>query len=100
MANSYSVKAILSAQDRGFTSTMKGAQSTLQSLGKTLKTGLGLGVIMGVGQQAFSTLTSGAKGLVKETLETSDAMQKLEQAMNFSGGDPKEIKKTIKGLKD
>lgn len=100
MANSYSVKAILSAQDKGFTSTMKNAQSMVQNLGSTIKGGLGMGVLMGVGQQAFSSLTNNVKGLFKETTETSDAMQKLEQAMKFSGGDPKEIKKTIKGLKD
>ena len=46
MAESYSVKAILSAQDKGFTSTFKSAMSSANSLKSTLTSGLGFGIIM------------------------------------------------------
>ena len=50
MAESFSVKAILSAADRGFTSTMRGAISACDTLGSKIKSGLGFGVLMATGQ--------------------------------------------------
>lgn len=98
----YSVKAILSAADKGFTSTIKGAQRTLTNLGNTVKSGLGMGILMGIGQQAFSSITGSVKGLMGETMQTSDAMAKLKQAMEFSGQYKglKEIEQITGGLKN
>lgn len=98
----YSVKAILSAADKGFTSTIKGAQRTLTNLGNTVKSGLGMGVLIGIGQQAFSSITGSVKGLMGETMQTSDAMAKLKQAMEFSGQYKglKEIEQITGGLKN
>ncbi len=42
--DSYTVKAILSAVDKGFTSTMKQAEQTCQSLSDRVKSGLGFPV--------------------------------------------------------
>ncbi|MDD3338429.1 MAG: tape measure protein [Lachnospiraceae bacterium] len=93
MAESFSVKAILSAADSGFSSVMKSASSSADSLKSTLTSGLGFGVLMGVGQKAFSVITSGIGDLTKETIGTSDSMQKLQQAMRFSGSSEKEIQR-------
>ena len=93
MAESFSVKAILSAVDSGFSSTLKSASSTLKSLGAEIKSGLGMGVLQGIGQQAFSTITGSVKSLFSEAMETSDAMQKLQQAMRFSGTEEAEIER-------
>ena len=49
MAESYSVRAILSAVDKGFTAAMRGAQSTINTLGSKIKGGLGFGVLTGAG---------------------------------------------------
>ncbi len=53
MAEGFSVKAVLSAVDRGFTSTMKSALSSVKSLASTV----GSGMIMGAGMAAFNKLT-------------------------------------------
>ena len=63
MAESFSVKAILSAADK-VTSTMEKADSKLSSLGSKIKSGLGF-ILTGIGQQAFSSITSGISGCYK-----------------------------------
>ena len=93
MAESYSIKAILSAKDSGFTSTMKSAGGALSDLKSQIAGGLGFGVLSGVGQAAFSAVTGSVKQLFGEAMETSDAMQKLQQAMAFDGVDPAEIER-------
>lgn len=89
----FSVKAILSAVDKNFSSTMKSALGYTNNLKDTLKSGFGFGVLMGAGQQAFSAIAGSVKGLSNETVETSDSMQKLQQAMRFSGYAESEIQR-------
>lgn len=100
MAESFSVKAILSATDKGFKSAMAQAEKSAgslekstESLGSRIKSGLGFGVLMGIGQRAFDVVSNSATGLLQETIHTSDAMQKLQQAMRFSGTPEKEIQR-------
>lgn len=89
----YSVRAILSAIDKGFSSTMKSAVGYTNNLKSTLASGFGFGILSGAGQAAFSAIGNSAMGLAKETIGTSDAMQKLRQAMKFSGSTSKEIER-------
>ena len=66
MAESYSVRAMLSAQDKGFTSTLQKATGATESLASKIKNGVAFGVLTGMGQQAFSTITSGVTDLIGE----------------------------------
>lgn len=100
MAGSYSVKAILSAKDSGFTSTLKGATSATESLASKLKSGLGFGVLAGIGQQAFSTLTNGAKELLSEITASNTAWKTFEGNMKILGKGEKEINSVKKTLQD
>ena len=50
MAESYSVKAILSATDSGFSSTLKGASSAVESFASKVKSGFTFGLLTGAGQ--------------------------------------------------
>ena len=93
MAESYSVKAILSAVDRGFSSTIKGALTSTKSLASEIKNGFTFGLLTGAGQQAFSAITGSVKRLASEAIGTSDSMQKLQQAMRFSGSSESEIQR-------
>lgn len=98
MAESFSIKAILSAKDAGFSSGMKGALASLKELSAQIKGGFTFGVMAKAGASAFSTISGSVSGLTREAVETSDAMQKLQQAMKFSGDyTDKEIEK-IAGL--
>ena len=98
--NSYSVKAILSAKDSGFSSTLKSASSTLDSLGAKLKSGLGFGILTGIGQQAFSSLTNGARELIGEINSSSKAWKTFEGNMAILDKKPKEINEVKKTLQD
>lgn len=93
MSEKYSVKAILTAADKGFSSTMKSAMGYATNLKTTLTSGLGFGVMMAAGQKAFSVVTGSMSGFAKETISTSDSMQKLQQAMRFSGETEEEIQR-------
>ena len=93
MAESFSVKAILSAQDKGFKSVFGAATKSAKELKSTLMGGIGFGAMMVIGQKAVSVVSGSLSGLTKETINTSDAMQKLQQAMRFSGYAEDEIQR-------
>ena len=93
MAESYSVKAILSAQDKNFSSIMKSCQGYASNLKSTLMGGLGFGAMAAIGGKAVSLVTNSVSDLSKETIETSDAMYKLQTAMRFSGYSEAEIQR-------
>lgn len=93
MAESFSVKAILSAQDKGFKSVFGAATRSAKELKSTLMGGIGFGAMMAIGQKAVSVVSGSLSELTKETINTSDAMQKLQQAMRFSGYAEDEIQR-------
>lgn len=98
MAKSYSVKAILSAADKGFTSTMEKADKVASGLGSKLKSGLGFGILTGIGQQAFSSISNGISGIVGELGASSAAWKTFEGNMGMLGKGADEIKSTKKEL--
>lgn len=98
MAESYSVKAVLSALDKGFTSTLKSASNTVDSLGNKLKSGLGFGILTGIGQQAFASITSGARGLIGEMNSANAAWKTFVGNMQIMGKGEDEISAVKKEL--
>lgn len=99
-AETYSVKAVLSAADRGFTSAIKGAGSAVDALGSKLKSGLGFGILTGIGQKAFDSISSGIGGLISDMNEASAAWKTFQGNMSMNGHSAKEIKKTKSVLQD
>ena len=72
--------------------------TSLHEVATKIKGGFAFGVMAKAGSSAFSAISGSVSGLAKEAVETSDAMQKLQQAMKFSGDySDKEIEK-IAGL--
>lgn len=100
MAESYSIKAILSASDRGFSSAFKSAQSSAERLKSTLMSGLGFGIMTGIGQKAFSAITSGISGVTGELNESSAAWKTFNGNMQMIGKGTKSITKTRDELQD
>lgn len=98
MAESMSVRAILSAQDRGFSSTLKSAAGSVNTLSGKIKSGLGFGILTGMGQQAFSAITSGCRDMIGELNSSSAAWQTFESNMKILGKGDKEIKGVKKEL--
>lgn len=96
MAESFSVKAILSAADRGFTSTMKSASSYVNNLKSTLTSGIGFGVMMAAGQKAFDVVSNGVTGLIGDMNDASAAWKTFQGNMEMNGHTADEIR-SIKG---
>ena len=96
MAESFSVKAILSAADKGFTSTMKAASGYVSNLKSTLTSGIGFGVMMAAGQRAFDAISGGVTGLIGDLNDSSAAWKTFQGNMEMNGHTADEIK-TIKG---
>lgn len=92
MAETISVKAILSAADKGFTSTMKSASGYVSNLKSTLTSGIGFGVMMAAGQTAFNALINGASGLVGGMNDASAAWKTFQGNMEMNGKSASEIK--------
>lgn len=89
----FSVRAVLSAVDKNFASTMKSALGYTNNLKDALTSGIGFGAMMAIGQSAVQTVMGEMSSLSKETIETSDSMYKLQAAMRFSGYEEKEIQR-------
>lgn len=98
MADSYSVRAILSAQDRGFTSTLRNASKATDTLDSKLRSGFGIGIFQGMGQAAFHTLKQGAVGLVGEIDSANVAWKTFNGNLKIIGKTDKEINKVRKSM--
>lgn len=96
MAESFSIKAILSAADRGFTSTMKSASGYVDNLKSTLTSGIGFGVMMAAGQKAFDAVSNGVTGLIGDLNDAGAAWKTFQGNMEMNGKTADEIK-AIKG---
>lgn len=100
MAESFSVKAILSAADKGFTSTMKSASGYVDNLKSTLTSGVGFGVMMAAGQKAFDTLSNGVGGLIGGMNEAGAAWKTFQGNMEMNGKAADEIQSIKSELQD
>mgnify|MGYP002619545721 FL=1 len=98
MAESYSVQAVLSAKDKGFTSGMKSAGAAVTSLGQKLKSGIGFGAMMAIGNKAVSVVTSGLSEITSGLNESSAAWKTFEGNMKMNNHSRKEIASTKKEL--
>ena len=100
MAESYSVRARLSATDSGFTSTFKRAQSAISSLGSQIKSGFAFGVLQGVGQAAFHAVTNSVSGLISEIDSSNASWKTFTKNMQMIGKSDKDIESVKSELQD
>ena len=100
MAESYSIEAILTARDAGFEAGMKAAQKSTLSLGKVLKSGIGFGAMMAIGNKAVSVVTSGLSEITSGLNKSSAAWKTFEGNMSMNGHAKKEIASTKKELQE
>lgn len=100
MAESYSVRARLSAQDSGFSSTMNRARTAVQSLGSQIKSGFAFGLLQGAGQAAFHAITRSVTGLISEVNSSNASWKTFTKNMQMLGKSDKEIASVKKELQD
>lgn len=98
MADTYPITVVLSAYDKGFTAAMNMANKSTNTLGKTIKSGLGFGILAGVGQHAFKLLTDGARDLMGEISASNIAWKTFEGNMKILEQSPSQIKSVRKEL--
>lgn len=96
MAETFSVKAILSAVDKGFSAAMRSARESIGSLKSTVSSGIGFGVMMAAGQKAFDVVSSGVSGLIGDLNSAGAAWKTFQGNMEMNGHTAAEIK-SIKG---
>ena len=100
MAETFSIKAILSAADKGFSAAMRSARESIGSLKSTVSSGIGFGVMMAAGQKAFDSVSSGISGLVSELNSSSAAWKTFTGNMEMNGKTADEIKSIKNELQD
>lgn len=98
MAETYSIEAVLSARDEGFTAGMKAAMSASNSLGNKIKSGLGFGALMAIGNKAVSSIGNRLSGLVGDLSESSAAWKTFQGNMEMNNHTKKQIQSTKKEL--
>lgn len=87
----FSVKAILSAIDKNFSSTMKSALGYTNNLKSTLTSGIGFGAMMAIGQKAISVVANSTAGLVNEIDSSNAAWKTFSSNMQMVGKNTDEI---------
>lgn len=81
------VKAILTAEDRNYTSTMKNALGVTETFAGKIKSGIGFGVLMRAGQKAFDvigrSIATNLDGATKR-FDTLNNYPKVMQSLGYS----------------
>lgn len=92
------VKAILTAEDRGYTSTLQKAQGATENFASKIKNGIGFGVLMRAGQKAFdvigNAITSNLAGASKR-FDTLQNFPKVMQSLGYSAESADASMKTL-----
>ena len=93
MTETHTIEAILTAKDQGFIAGMEAAQKSANSLGGTIKSGLGFGFLAGIGSKAVNLLTKGLDKIASHTdaaisrVDTLNQFPKMMKQMGFSAKD-------------
>lgn len=98
MPESYSVKAVLSAADSGFTAMMNKASKATDSFADKFKSGLGIGAGMAVANSAISTVSNGIRSMAGELSSATATWKTFRSNMDISGKSEKHIAKVQKQL--
>lgn len=102
MAESYSVKAVLCAEDKNFSSMMKSCNSYAENLKNTLTSGIGFGAMAAIGSKAVSAVRSGLKSLTTGAISAGanfeNAMSSVAAISGATGSDFDRLSEKAKQL--
>lgn len=94
------VKAILTAEDRGYTSTMKNALGVTETFGQKIKSGIGFGVLMRAGQKAFDVIGNAISTNLAGATKRFDTLNNYPKVMQALGYSAEQAEKSIGTLGD
>ena len=92
------VKAILTAEDRGFTSTIQNAQNVTETFGQKIKNGIGFGVLMRAGQRAFDAIGNAISTNLDGATKRFDTINNFPRVMESLGYSAKQADASMKTL--
>ena len=95
MAESYSIEAVLSARDEGFTKGMDAALKSVNSFSGKIKSGIGFGFLMSIGNQAFGALSNGFRSLNQNLASSTAAWKTFSGNMRAVHGDTSKTDRMI-----
>lgn len=98
--DSYSVKAVLSAVDNGFTSTFAKANNTAKGFGNSLGSTLRSGVLLGAGMKALDMAIGAVTSSMGGAIARFDTLNNFPKIMNNFGISAKDSEKAIQELSD
>ena len=98
MGDSYSVKAVLSAMDKGFSSTLRNAIGVVGTLGSKVN-GFSFGLLSGAGQAAFNAITNSARDLISEIDSSNAAWKSFEGNMAIIASSGQTLSYSINDVK-
>ena len=96
--SAHTIEAVLTARDQGFTSTFDKAVQKTESFGAKLKSGLGFGAWMAIGQKAVSTVFSAVNSSVDGAVKRFDTLNNFPKVMLSLGYGADEAKASIDAL--
>lgn len=106
----YSVEAVLSAVDRGFSEIIEKANQKIKDFDKNtdklpksennFRSTFGAMALANIATGALSTLTGGLGNMIGETIKASDAMDKFKSTMDFAGKTESETQRASQAVKD
>lgn len=99
MAETFSVRAMLSAKDSGFTSTLKSCSNALDRIDSKIS-GFSFGLLTGAGMAAFNALTGGVRDLVSEIDSSNAAWKTFDGNLKMLGWDGSKINGAKKDLQE
>ena len=93
------IEAVLTANDKSYTSTMQKAMGVTDSFAKKVAGGIGFGALLRIGGQAVDTIGRGVKSLVGDIDNTNAAWKSFRSNMEMIGRGA-EVDKVKKELQD
>lgn len=96
--SAHTIEAILTAKDQGFTSTFDKATQKTESFGQKLKSGLGFGAWMAIGQKAVSSVFGLISSSVGGAVKRFDTLNNFPKVMKSLGFGAKEAEASINKL--
>ena len=92
------VKAILTAEDRGYSSTMKNALGVTETFGQKIKSGIGFGVLMRAGQKAFDVIGNAISTNLAGATKRFDTLNNYPKVMQSLGYSAQQAEKSMNTL--
>lgn len=89
MSETNNVQAILSAKDTNFTSTFKKAMGLASGMESKISSGIGFGILTGIGQKAFSVLSGAASNLIGSVVDVGKSFEAATSQIAATMGKPK-----------